>query len=272
MTVRQPSTARRPTPTTSKMAFGGAPDFARPVPSRPTLSLVAGSWIEAVKGLAWKTIDLMSPCGVSGMTKSLRGARTLQVSTVLLVAIVGCGENREEGVPDGPPPGVAGGPGPAGASKSSPEIKAIMVKLTKGPSSLTPTIGKGLEAEQPAWESIQPQTKEFAQLASTMGNYDPPKGSKDSWAKLTSDYAGTATELDRAAHAKDRNAALEAHGKLAKSCMSCHREHRMMGPGMGGGPGRGGPGFGPRGGPDGGPPPDGPGGPPPGGPNGPPPK
>jgi hypothetical protein len=168
-------------------------------------------------------------------------------------------------------PGGPGGPGPGGApgkTASSPEIRAIMVKLNKGPASLGTLIGEALKAEKPAWETIQPQTKEFAQLAGDMGTHEPAKGSKESWSKLTTEYAGMATELDKAAQAKDKAAATAAQQDLASTCMACHRQHRG-GPGgmMGGGRGMGGPGMGgpPPGRPGmGGPPPGGRGGPPPG--------
>jgi hypothetical protein len=139
---------------------------------------------------------------------------------------------------------------------SSPTIKEIMGKLTKGPNSLTPIIGEELEAENPPWETLQPQTKEFAQLASSMGKNTPPKGHQGSWEKLTSAYAEWASDLDEAVQAKNKAAALEAHGKLAGSCMACHREHRVMRKGMGGPPGGGGPKMPPGGPPPGGPKPD----------------
>jgi hypothetical protein len=129
-----------------------------------------------------------------------------------------------------------------------------MTRLTKGPNSLTPVIGKELKEENPPWETVQSQTKEYVQLASAMTGNDPPKGHKSSWEKLTLAYAEWAAELDKAAQAKDKSAALEAHGKLAGSCMACHREHREMRKGMGGPPGSGrGPGM-----PPGEPPPGGP--------------
>jgi hypothetical protein len=106
-----------------------------------------------------------------------------------------------------------------------------MARLTKGPGSLTPVIRQELQAEQPAWETIQDQTREFVRLAEALGQNEPPKGGKESWAKLTADYAESATALDRAAQARDRDAALAAHGKLASSCMPCHKEHRGFGPG-----------------------------------------
>jgi hypothetical protein len=131
-----------------------------------------------------------------------------------------------------------------------------MNQLAKGPNSLTPVLAKESKKDQPPWETIQGQSKEFARLAAELGTYDPPKGTKESWAKFTGEYAGAAADLDKAAAAKDQNSALAAHGQLAKSCNACHREHRRMGPGMGGPPGGGGfPGGPPPGGFPGGPPP-----------------
>ena len=185
------------------------------------------------------------------------------LSLFLLPFAGGCEGGGNDGQANLPPP--AGG-------RSSPEIKEIMTKLAKGPNSLTPVLGNELKADQPAWETIQGQTKEYAQLAGELVKYDPPKGSKESWTKLTGEYSAAASELDKAAQAKDKDAALQAHGQVANSCMSCHRQHRTMGPGPGGPRGKmGPPGFGPGG--PGGPPPGGPGGPPPGGfgPGGPPP-
>jgi len=198
------------------------------------------------------------------MRKPLRKAMTLSMSLAALSLSGGCGENSADG-PGGPsvPPGPTGPP--MASPPGSPGIKQIMAKLAKGPNSLTPVLGNALKAEPPAWETIQPQTKEFAQLAAELGRYDPPKGSKESWSKLTMAYAESASALDGAARAKDKKAALAAHAQLARSCMSCHQEHRG-GPGMGGPPGFGPPGgLGPKG-PGSGPPPEGPppGGPPPG--------
>jgi hypothetical protein len=188
--------------------------------------------------------------------------------------IGGCDGSGDE--PNAPPelrnaggPGGPGGPGPGGApgkGASSPEIRAIMVKLNKGPAALGSQIGTALKADKPAWETIQPQTKEYAQLATDMGKHEPAKGSKESWSKLATEFAGLATELDKAAQAKNKDAATAAQEDLASSCMACHRQHRG-GPGMGMGPGMGRPGGGPPGGRRGGGPPGGPGGgPPPGGP------
>jgi hypothetical protein len=210
------------------------------------------------------------------MTRTLRVALTPTLLASLF-ALGGCveGTGGEQAgqeptnasvVPAPPAEGVEGAKPEGGGA--SPSIREIMIKLAKGPNSLAPVLGKELKDNPPPWETIQGQTKDFALLAAALGKNEPPKGSKESWEKLTAAYAGMAAELDRAAQARDSAAALTAHGQLAESCRSCHQEHRKMDRGRGGPPGfgppPGGPGFGPPpGGPGFGPPP---GGPPPGGP------
>jgi hypothetical protein len=162
----------------------------------------------------------------------------LPVSLSLLVLLGGCLGN------DG-----GGAPGP-----SSSPTKKIMVRLARGPNSLTPVLGKELKASEPPWETIQGQAGEYARLAADLAKHTPPKGSAESWARLTSEFAGSASELDKVAQAKDKEAALAAYGQLTNSCKACHREHRKMGPGMGG-PSEGFPGGSPPGSPGGGPPP-----------------
>ena len=148
-----------------------------------------------------------------------------------------------------------------------PGPRQIMIKLTKGPNSINELLRRELEEASPPWETIQGQAKEYATESALLGKYDPSRGSKESWAKLTAEWAESAAELDKAAQAKDKDATKAAHVQLNTSCMGCHREHRQMGRGPGGPPGKG------LGGPGGPPPPGGPGGPPPpGGPGGPPPE
>jgi hypothetical protein len=108
-----------------------------------------------------------------------------------------------------------------------------MGRLTKGPNSLTPLIGKALEAEAPDWTAIQPQTDEYARLAAALAKNTPRKGSPESWTKLSAAFGESADLLNKAAKAKNRDAALEVHGQISGSCMECHRQHRTMGPGMG---------------------------------------
>jgi len=143
--------------------------------------------------------------------------------------------------------------------QSNPKIKEIMEKVGgREPKGLQPSLGDALKQEQPAWNTIQGEAKQYADLTSRLGKLEPAKGNKDAWSKKALAFAETAAELDKSAQAKDMDKTKEALDNLGNSCMACHREHRVMRPG-GGRPGMGGP------------PPGGPGGPPPGRPGGPPP-
>jgi hypothetical protein len=111
----------------------------------------------------------------------------------------------------------------------TPGIKQIMIKLARGPQALTSVIGNGLNADPIPWETLQAQTKEYAQSAAEMGKYDPSKGTKESWSKLTMAFAESAAGLDRAAQDKNKQSALSAHGQLRNSCNACHQQHRGRG-------------------------------------------
>ena len=163
------------------------------------------------------------------------------------------------GGPGGPPSGGVGGPGgPGGPGGRSSPLRNLMRKLDdRRPDGLTKAIVDGLKPEQPDWATLETKAGEYVQATSEMAKYDPPRGSKESWTKLTSAFHESATDLEKSIRAKKRDDAVTASSHLSNSCMECHREHRRM-------PGGG---FGPRGGgppPGGGSPPGG--GPPPGGP------
>jgi hypothetical protein len=174
------------------------------------------------------------------LTRTFLGLKISPLVTCVLLAVAGRAEDTE---PNAPPPGPGAGanrPGPeppVDTTTGTPTIRQIMGKLTKGPNSLTPVIGKELEADAPDWNTIQPQTDEYARLAAALAQNTPRKWSPESWAKLSAAFSESAGALNKAAKAKNRDAALEAHSQITGSCMECHRQHRM-GPGMGkmGGP------------------------------------
>jgi hypothetical protein len=137
----------------------------------------------------------------------------MKVSRVLLASLLAVGACSKDKKAEAP----ARAPSP---------IYQVMEKLTKGPSALSMQISRALRAESPSWETIQPQTREYAQLAASLAQYDPPRGDKESWTKLTSAYAEGAAKLDKAVQAKDKAAALTAHSVLGRSCKECHQAHR----------------------------------------------
>jgi hypothetical protein len=191
------------------------------------------------------------------MTRLSRGWCESSVCLAALLLTGGCGEGDGAFQVAQLLPGAGGGM-PAGGASLPPGIRQIMTKLAKGPTALTSVIGNELNQNPPPWETIQGQTKEYSQSASEMGKYDPPGGAMESWIKLTTAFAASAAELDKAAIAKNKESAIVAHDQLKNSCNACHMQHRGMRAMRPGGPQGSGPGRGP-----GGPPPaGGPGGPP----------
>lgn len=180
---------------------------------------------------------------VIGMKKVRHRLLLLLVILTFPLAVWGCGGNSgsnsstpgpQGGIPPGMPPQ---GKGPRGDSKT----RQIMTKIGKGPSSLSSLLEQELKADPLQWKTIQAHTAEYAKLSADLAGGSPPKGSKESWAKLTSAFAKSATDLDKAAQAKDASAALAAHKTLRRSCAACHREHRGGRGGFGGFGRRGGP-------------------------------
>lgn len=197
------------------------------------------------------------------MHDSSKGRLLLPGSLAVLMVLSGCDEGKAPNSPPAQPnpetqatisPPNAQPAGNSADAGAAPGLKGIMIRIGRGPQALNQSLGQELKGDQPPWETIQPQAKEYAKLASEMGQYDPPKGEKESWGKLTAEFVEAATELDHAAQVKDKEAALAAQGTLSNSCMACHRQHRVMGPGGRRGGSGGGFGAPPGGGPPGSPP------------------
>ena len=103
-------------------------------------------------------------------------------------------------------PQPKGGPLVRGAGAVEPQAQGDHDEGRQGPASAPGILESRTEAATPAWDTIQPKAKEYAQLATETGHATIlPKGDKDSWSKLTLAFAESATELDKAAQAKDKD-------------------------------------------------------------------
>ncbi len=114
---------------------------------------------------------------------------------------------------------------PAWAEDEKPDISTIMKKVNskKG---LHKKVADGLKAGTINWDDLTKEAKEYHRLADFLGKNDPPQGDKDSWAKLTKDYASNVKKMDDAVIKKDKDAAQKALTTLEKSCGACHKEHK----------------------------------------------
>ena len=113
----------------------------------------------------------------------------------------------------------------SGAGDEPASIKDVM-KLVKGPKAPIAQVKTQLAEASPDWAGLEKLSKEFVDLTADLGKNEPPKGSAESWKKLSDAYYGYAKDLDKAAKAKDKAAAEAAHKKLSTSCKSCHSVHK----------------------------------------------
>jgi hypothetical protein len=164
------------------------------------------------------------------MIRSSRGALLVALLAVILGS-AGCGQEK----PAAPNEPLTGGPGRpkgpmmGGPGRNSP-VRKIMSRLDRGPEALHKVIDQDLKAGTTPWDSLQAKTKEYAELAAELSKLEPARGSKESWEKLTADFATAATELDSAVKAKDLDKAKDAYKDLNPGkCKACHEEHRQMG-------------------------------------------
>jgi cytochrome c556 len=116
-------------------------------------------------------------------------------------------------------------PAPARDDKA-PDTKEIMKKVGS-PTGLFFDVAKELKENDPMWEEVQQKTKEISKLLESLGKATPPKGDKDSWAKLTKAYADNAKNLEKAAAKMDLKTARDFSEKMKNSCTACHKVHRI---------------------------------------------
>jgi cytochrome c556 len=112
------------------------------------------------------------------------------------------------------------------ADDKAPTVEEIMKKVNAGKGAIHRTLKTDLDTANPNWAEIQKKTKEYSALADFLGKNDPPKGDKADWEKQTKAYAASAKALYEAAQKKDKATAMAVHGKISKSCMGCHRQHK----------------------------------------------
>ena len=111
-------------------------------------------------------------------------------------------------------------------AEKTPSIKEIMDRAHRGSDSLLQKLGRELKSDSPDWGTVQKQSRDLVLLGGALREDRPPRGSRESWDRLTQQYLAAARELDQAAENKDASAAQEAHQKLGTSCMACHQLHK----------------------------------------------
>ena len=105
-------------------------------------------------------------------------------------------------------------------------LQQLMLKFEKGPDPLWTKINGELNLNALPWDDLQPQAKEFADLAASVGKNGPPKRNPETWDQHAKQFADAAAALDGAVQAKDMDKAKTAQRQVSDSCRDCHMAHR----------------------------------------------
>ena len=110
----------------------------------------------------------------------------------------------------------------------TPSISDVMRKVNSK-MGLSKAVGKALRGDTVSWSDVEKQTKEIVEHIEDLGKNTPPKGSKESWEKLTKEYLENAKALNEAVKKKDKAKATEVMMKIGRSCGACHNVHQDKG-------------------------------------------
>jgi cytochrome c556 len=108
-------------------------------------------------------------------------------------------------------------------------IRAVMHKQYTVSNSPFVRIKKELNSDATDWEKVRDATKRFVNLATALEKNEPRWGEKESWKRLTGLHFGDAKAMAEAAEARDRDAVMVIHQRLATACKGCHNAHRFRG-------------------------------------------
>lgn len=104
------------------------------------------------------------------------------------------------------------------------DIKEIMNKGHKGKKAYLNEIGNALKAEK--WDEVKKHTDIMKVYGETLPTFDPPKGEKASWKKLSGKYKDDTTAMSKSADKKDAAATEKYLKSIQNSCKGCHSQHK----------------------------------------------
>ena len=104
------------------------------------------------------------------------------------------------------------------------DVKAIMKKAHAGDEAFKAVVTGA--AKEKEYAKAATALKAWVVLSGHLGDFDPPKGEKDSWTKLSKKYAADVKALSKAVDDKDDKAIAAALKTINTSCGSCHKAHK----------------------------------------------
>lgn len=83
-----------------------------------------------------------------------------------------------------------------------------------------------LKLKNSDWNDVQKDTKDWVEMAKTLGQQKPPRGSEASWKTQTAKYLATVESIHAAAEKKNAAGVKKGMAAVGMSCSGCHAPHR----------------------------------------------
>lgn len=113
-----------------------------------------------------------------------------------------------------------------GTAAPLPSIRDIMQEAHRCRTAYILTVRQELQKDQPNWDVVRKKSTDLVRMGNLLGLNKPPRGSAESWSKLTGLYVAHATLMADAAERTDKETANRHQLALSRMCIGCHREHR----------------------------------------------
>lgn len=107
-----------------------------------------------------------------------------------------------------------------------PTIKEIMREAHQCRTAYIRDVRMEIDKEEPDWELIRSRSRELVRAGKLLSLNTPPRGSAESWEKLTTHYIARATVLAEAAEGKDKEEGRVVARRLQSMCAGCHKAHK----------------------------------------------
>lgn len=117
----------------------------------------------------------------------------------------------------------------ADAPKDPPPFVKIMEDNFSGKKNVHKAVKRAVEADSTDWADVEKLAKQYVaatQMVGQHGKTKPEKGSADSWAQLTAQFAAQGKELEGAVAKKDKEKVKATVEKMMETCEACHENHR----------------------------------------------
>lgn len=115
------------------------------------------------------------------------------------------------------------------ANQPFPPAPDVVMRTTHKPRfGLRDVIAAEAAKPNPDHKMMEQAAAEFTKLLANLELYEPPRGDRNSWVRLSREYHQLAQKLEEAVKKKDTPGVIAVIKTQGKKCDTCHESHRIV--------------------------------------------